>query len=132
MAVAVYQEFNRARVDIAHGAGRRHRRRAHLRSARRREVRRRRLLDNLLVPPLDGAVALEEVDRVAVAIGEHLDFDVARLDQELLQVDPRIPKRLARLATRALDGRGEVGRVHDRPHPLPAAATRCLDQHRVA
>ena len=37
-----------------------------------------RLLDDLLVAALDRAVALAEVDDVAVAVGEDLDLDVAR------------------------------------------------------
>ena len=46
--------------------------------ARRRvEQRRRRLLDDLLVPALQGALALAEVDDVAVRVGEHLHLDVA-------------------------------------------------------
>ena len=36
-----------------------------------------RLLQHLLVPALDGAVALEQRDGVAVCVGEHLDLDVA-------------------------------------------------------
>jgi hypothetical protein len=48
------------------------------------QVRGRRLLDHLLVAALERAVALEQVDRVPVAVGEHLDLDVARaLDQPL-------------------------------------------------
>jgi hypothetical protein len=39
------------------------------------------------VAPLQRAVAVAEVDRVALAIGEHLDLHVARLLQELLHVD---------------------------------------------
>ncbi len=38
----------------------------------------RRLLDHLLVPPLQRTVALVEMDGVAVAVGEHLHLDVAR------------------------------------------------------
>src|SRR4029079_7018939 len=38
--------------------------------------RRGRLLDELLVAPLDRAVALAEVDRGPAAIGEHLDLDM--------------------------------------------------------
>ena len=38
--------------------------------------RRRRLLDQLLVAALDRAVALAEVDHVAVLVGQHLDLDV--------------------------------------------------------
>jgi hypothetical protein len=46
--------------------------------------RRRALLDQLLMVALDRAVALAEVDAVAVAVAEHLDLDVAAaLDQAL-------------------------------------------------
>jgi hypothetical protein len=36
----------------------------------------RRDLDDLLVPPLDGAVALVQVDDVAVVVCQDLDLDV--------------------------------------------------------
>ena len=36
---------------------------------------------------LDRAVALAEVDHVAVGIGEHLDLDVARIVEVALEVD---------------------------------------------
>src|SRR5262249_50627981 len=49
----------------------------------------RRLLDQLLVAALDRAVALAEVDDVAVAVGEDLDLDVARIGQVALEVDGR-------------------------------------------
>ena len=42
------------------------------------EQRRRRLLDDLLVPPLQAALALAEVHDVAVRVGEDLDLDVPR------------------------------------------------------
>ena len=48
-----------------------------------------RLLDELLVAALDRAVALAEVDDVAVAVGEDLDLDVARVGQVALEVDGR-------------------------------------------
>ena len=37
---------------------------------------------HLLVPPLHGAVPLEEVHHVAVAVGQDLDLHVARVDDE--------------------------------------------------
>ena len=37
-----------------------------------------RFLDHLLVAALEGAVALEQVDDVALAVGEDLHLDVAR------------------------------------------------------
>ena len=39
-------------------------------------------LDHLLVAALHRAVALAEVDRVAEAVAEDLDLDVARRDEE--------------------------------------------------
>jgi hypothetical protein len=63
-----------------------------LRSARRwsrisADARGRGLFDHLLVAALHGAVALAQVDGVALAVGQHLDLHVARVLQELLHVD---------------------------------------------
>ena len=46
-----------------------------------RQSRRRALLDHLLVPALERAVALAQMNRVAVLVGQHLDFDVPRVMQ---------------------------------------------------
>ena len=47
-----------------------------------RDQRRRALLDHLLMAPLDRALALAQVDHVAVLVAQQLDFDVPRaLDQ---------------------------------------------------
>ena len=46
-----------------------------------------RLFDDLLVPPLHRAVALEQVRDVAVAIADHLHLDVTRLVDQSLQID---------------------------------------------
>ncbi len=39
------------------------------------------------MPPLQRALALTEIDRVPVLVGQHLHFDVARIDDRLLDVD---------------------------------------------
>ena len=67
------------------------------------DQRRRRLLDQLLVAALDRAVALAEVDDVAVPVGQHLDLDVARVGQVALEVDGRVGEELLALARRALE-----------------------------
>ena len=46
-----------------------------------------RFLEDLLVAPLQRAVALAEMDRIALTVAENLDLDVARLGQILLHVD---------------------------------------------
>ena len=81
---------------------------------------------------LDRAVTLAEVDDVSVRVRKHLHLDVARVDEEALDVDlrageVRLPLALRRLE-RALDA---VGRLDDL-HPLAAAAGRRLDQQREA
>src|SRR5277367_6406563 len=43
-----------------------------------RDLQRGRLFDQLLVPALDGALALSEGHYAAMLVGEHLELDVAR------------------------------------------------------
>ena len=67
-----------------------------------------RLLDQLLVAALDRAVALAEVDHVALGVGQHLDLDVARVLEVALEVDGRVAEELLALAGGALEGVLEV------------------------
>ena len=83
---------------------------------------RRRLLDHLLVAALDRALALAQVDRVAVLVGEDLDLHVARLLDEFLHVDRVVAEARLRLAARALDGALEILLVLHQAHALAAAA----------
>ena len=91
-----------------------------------------RLFDHLLIAALHGAVALAEVDGVLEAVGENLNFDVARIFEELFHVGGRVPEGDARLFLRHVDG-GEEGRfrAHD-AHAASAAAARGLDDDRIA
>src|SRR5215831_1907411 len=56
------------------------------------QQRRRCLLDHLLVPPLDRAVPVGQVDD-PFAVAEELDLDVPGSRQEAFQVDPRVAER---------------------------------------
>ena len=67
------------------------------------EQRRGRLLDDLLVAPLDRAFALGEVDAGAVLVAEHLDLDVAGVLDELLDEDPVVAERRLGLRARSLE-----------------------------
>src|SRR5690554_2415596 len=46
-----------------------------------------RLFNNLLVAPLHGAVAFAQPYRVAATVGQHLNFNMARVLEELLHID---------------------------------------------
>ena len=71
-------EFDGAGGVVADGLGERDGLLAHRLARCLVDRRRRRLLDDLLVAPLDRAFALAEIDDVAVLVAEHLDLDVAR------------------------------------------------------
>ena len=89
------------------------------------ERRRRRLLDQLLVAALDRALALAAGEDVAVVVAEHLDLDVARRRDHLLDVQRAVPERGLRLGRGALVGVVERRRAPSTsrmPLPPPPAA----------
>src|SRR6185312_1977473 len=90
-----------------------------------------RLLDQLLVPALDRALALAERHR-PLAVGEHLHLDVARAGDVALEVDVGVAEPGLRLAARGRQLRREARLVLDDLHPAPAAARRGLDDDREA
>ena len=95
-------------------------------------LRRRRLLDHLLVAALDRAVALAQVDDVAVAVGQHLHLDVARIGQVALQVDGRVGEELLAFAARALERRLQLLLGERDAKALAAAPAGRLDRDREA
>ncbi len=125
-------ELHRARALVLHGLGQRHGLLAHRLARRLADEGRRRLLDHLLVAPLDRALALVQVDHVAVRIAQHLDLDVARLLDELLDEHAVVAEAVARLVA----ARGEALEgflvVEGHAQALAAAAGRGLDHHGVA
>jgi hypothetical protein len=91
-----------------------------------------RFLDQLLVAPLDRALALAEVNDVAVMIAEDLDLDVARVLDVLLEIDVADAERGFRLALRGLERLAQLRRLADDAHAAAAAAGDGLDDDRVA
>ena len=81
---------------------------------------------------LDRAVALAEVDDVAVLVGQHLHLDVARVGQVALEVDGRVGEELLALAGGALERLLELVGLERDAEALAAAAARRLDGDRVA
>ena len=90
------------------------------------------LFEHLLVTALERAIALTQVDRIAFAVAEHLEFDVARVAQVFFEIDGRVPERRLRLAPGLLHQRLELvlGRAH--LHPASATAGCGLDDDRIA
>ena len=125
-------ELDRAGALVVDRLGQLHRLLAHGLARLVADEGRRRLLDHLLVAPLDRAFALVEVDHVALRIAQHLDLDVARLLDELLDEDPVVAEAVAGLVAAGGEAVEGVLVVEGHAQALAAAAGRGLDHHRVA
>ena len=132
VALVVEQELERAGVGVLDGARRVDDRAAQLAPHLLGHRDRRALLEQLLVAPLDRALALAEVDDGAVMIAEDLELDVARVLDVLLDVDVADAEGRFRLALRGLERLAQLLHVADDAHAAPAAAGHRLDDHRQA
>mmetsp|Transcript_7497 Transcript_7497/g.19307 ORF Transcript_7497/g.19307 Transcript_7497/m.19307 type:complete len:224 (-) Transcript_7497:432-1103(-) len=127
LILGVHDELNGARADVAHRLGRTHGSLPQLASQLGAQTRGWGLLDDLLVSPLNRAVALEEVDGVAVLVGKHLHLDVAGPRDVPLEEHPVVSKGVARLAACRVELRQEfVGGQRD-PHAFPAPSHHSLE-----
>lgn len=126
--VARDDELDRPGAGVAAGAGGLDGGLAHRGPGRLVQQDARRLLDDLLVAALERALALAEVDDVAVAVGEHLDLDVPGPVDPPLHQEGVVAEGGAGLAPGGGDLLGERRLLADQPHPLAAAARRGLQQ----
>ena len=131
-AVVLHEEFHRARADIADGLCKPDRRRAHFRAQRVRQAGRRRFLDHFLVPALDRAVPVEQMQHSAMRVGQHLHLDMAGTGDIALQQQRAVAEGRGGFALRGGERGRQVLRPLDDAHAAPAAAGRGLDQHRIA
>ncbi|ENN85990.1 hypothetical protein RHSP_16060 [Rhizobium freirei PRF 81] len=90
------------------------------------------LFPDLLVAALQRAVALAEMDRIAFAVAEHLDFDVTRLAEILFHVDGFVAESGARFRASRRPGFDQVLFGAGDLHAAAAAAGGCLDEHGIA
>src|ERR1019366_10111545 len=91
--VALDQKLRGARVAVMRRAREFQRRVDYFRAHRAAESGRRRLLDNLLMPPLDGAITLAQRGHRAVIVAEQLYFDMARMREIFFDEYPPVAER---------------------------------------
>ncbi|VVN48501.1 hypothetical protein PS639_06045 [Pseudomonas fluorescens] len=132
LAAGIQQKFHGTGTDVPDGLGRTHRGFAHGTPQFRAQARGGCFLDDFLMPTLNRAVPFIEVQAVAVLVGEHLDFHMARFEQVFLHQHPRIAERGLRFTLGRGQGFGELADLLDHFHAFAAAARRGLEQHRVA
>ncbi len=81
---------------------------------------------------LQRAVAVIQVDGIALAVGQHLNLDVTRLLEELLHVHGAVAEGRVGLGAGHGDRGDQVGFGVHHAHATSAAAGGGLDDHRVA
>ena len=132
LPVRVQQELHCAGILIANGFGRLYGGGAHPLPQLRRQTPGRGLLDELLVPPLDRAVPVPQMDDVAVAVRQHLELDVPGPEHQFLQIHLVIAEAGLGLCLGLRKGRGQLLRPVAPADAPPAAAGGRLQQHRIA
>ena len=128
----VDDEFHRARAGIADGLGRLHRRLPHCGAHGLGHPRGGGFLDHLLVAALQRAITLMQVNRFAVIVAKHLNFNVAGVEDVFLDQHGGIAKTGLALARGSGKVFGKIGGVIDAPHPLATAARAGFDEDRIA
>src|SRR3989440_9033827 len=131
-ALRVYQELERARIDVSDGARARDRGVRQPALGLRREVRRRRLLHELLMTPLDRALALVQVDDAALRVAEDLDLDVAGRLEIALDVDLGAAEGALRAPAGGRERASELAGARHLRYADAAAAGGRLEDHRIA
>src|SRR5204862_6543899 len=96
------------------------------------EGRGMRLLPHLLMPALQRAVALAEVDGIAPPVAQHLDFNVARVLEKLLKIDIAVAERRFRLALGGSNRGLKLALIARHLHAAAAAAGGRLDEGGIA
>ncbi len=131
-AIRVRHEFHCAGAFVPNGQSRRYSGTSHCGAAIVVETWRGRFLDHLLMAPLDRAVALEQVERIAMPIGEHLHLDVTRVRQVAFEQHMVIAECRRGFLSCLIKCRGELIGVRHDPHAAAAAARHRLDHQREA
>ena len=131
-AVGREQELDGTRVHVAGRARRGDAGRAQGLPLRGVEGRAGRLLDDLLVPPLDGALALAEVHDATPRVGHHLDLDVPGPLDETLEHHRVVAEGPPGLAARGGERFLEARLAPHDAHALAPAAAGGLEHQRPA
>ena len=126
VAFLIHQELQGARVDVADVLGNFDRVVVKGLPHLRRHGEGRGELHHLLIPPLERAVPLVQMDHIALLVPQHLDLDVLGLHQELLHEDVVIAEGLLGLGLYQVKVDADLLHGVAPAHATAAAACRSL------
>ena len=126
----VDKEFDSACALIADGASESHRTVTDRLARFRCYAGRRRFLDDLLIPPLNRALALTQVDDIAIGIADDLDLDVTSSINEWFDEDRAVAKRRGSLPRPGCDGVGEFVGTTNHTHAAATTTSRRFNKGR--
>lgn len=132
LSVVGDDEFHRARAAVVHGFRGEDGGLAHAAAQVRRHDGGGGFLDDFLVAALGGAVALAQVDHMALTVGHDLDLHVAGAGEVFLEVDPRIAEGALRFLRGLPERPAQLLFVLHDAHALAAAAGGRLDEDGIA
>src|SRR6266481_885795 len=130
--VHVVKEFDRAGVAVVGLAPDAQRRFAQFGAHASGQICSWRDLHDFLMTPLHGAIALPEMQQIAVVVGKNLHFDVPRARKKFLQENGGIAKGRARFALRFFELAIKLCGTLDDAHAAPASTHGCLDDDWVS
>ena len=130
--LVIYDELHRARAAVAHRQGGGYGILAHGFPHRGRDHRRRGLFNYFLPTPLRGAIAFAQVNRIAVRIGKHLNFNMPTVVNQPLQHQRAVAKGAGGLTARAFDSLLQLGVAAYQSHATSAATGHRFHQERIA
>ncbi|MNE52398.1 hypothetical protein D3C80_1470680 [compost metagenome] len=132
LATCIEQELHSPCADIADSLSRTHSRLSHCATQLGRQTRCRRLFHNFLMPTLDRAITLVQIQAIAMLVGEHLNLDMARLEYVLLNQHSLITKGGQRFTLCGRQGLCEFAFLLDNLHAFATATCCGFQQNRVA
>ncbi len=127
----VVEVLDRAGAVVAHLADQVHRDPTQFEGLLAGQDRRGRLLDDLLVATLDGAVAHTWRPDIAVLVGDDLHLDVPGAGDQRLQEHAVVAEVPGRIGASALVGSRQLAGLHDLSDAAATAAGLGLDDQRV-
>ncbi len=130
--VEVVKEFDGAGVVVTNLAGDAGRRLAEFLDDALRQAEAGRDFHDLLVAALDGAIALMQMNHIAVPVAQDLDFNVLGALNVFLQEHGRVAERAFRFRLRFVQQAFQITRLVNDAHAAAAAAKGGFDDQRVA